>query len=354
MVDNIWPVDAVAGEPEYSGREVRQLLSPHVSGATPARPLGGLTGVRPGTSSTTVTVTATDWTADPFAGNADLQAADEASVYSFAFDAEATGPIDAAHATLPRKDIVYVQISDPAESDGSSVPEAVRGYDAGSAAASPSAPSPPARAFTIAEINVPASGGGDPTVTWVAPYTVSAGGILPVRNSTVLAAITAHDGAEFYQEDTGLFKSTVDGVVVSRNAAVSVRTSEAQTTHATVPYTATAVSWNLEDFDTDSMHSTSSNKSRLIAPADGLYTVSAKLKTSSTSFASGLQLGKNGSLIPSTIVINHEEPSAGCYSQIHRTFQLVAGDYIEVFSLGEAILLALSLTDCYAEMRRIG
>jgi hypothetical protein len=33
----------------------------------------------------------------------------------------------------------------------------------------------------IAQINVPASGGGAPTATWVAPYAVAAGGITPVR-----------------------------------------------------------------------------------------------------------------------------------------------------------------------------
>jgi len=36
-------------------------------------------------------------------------------------------------------------------------------------------PPTPARCLVIAQVNVPASGGGSPSVTWVAPYAVSAG-----------------------------------------------------------------------------------------------------------------------------------------------------------------------------------
>lgn len=203
MTDSIWPVDAVSGDPEYSGRMLRQSFSPMIAGATSSRPLGGRTGVRPGTSTSTVTATSTTWTCGPFAGVADLESASEAGPYSFAFDANATGSVTAAHATLPRKDIIYVQISDPAEADGSSVPSAVRGYLAGTAAASPSAPSAPSRAFTIAEISVPASGGGSPTVLWVAPYTVGAGGIVPLASSSHQTALAPTDGQFGQRTDTG-------------------------------------------------------------------------------------------------------------------------------------------------------
>ncbi len=194
MVDTIWPVNAVAGSPAYSGRMLRQTLSPLVGGASASRPLGARTGVRPGTSTTTVTATSTTWSCGPFAGVADLETASEAGPYPFAFDAVATGSVTAANASYARVDIIYVQISDPAESDGSSVPSVVRGYLAGTASASPVAPTPPARSFVIANINVPVSGGGSPSVTWVAPTTVSAGGILPVGTLAQLNAISGVTG----------------------------------------------------------------------------------------------------------------------------------------------------------------
>jgi hypothetical protein len=125
----------------------------------------------------------------PFAGVADVESSAIAGPYQFAFDAVATGAVTAANATNPRVDIIYVQIDDPGESDGSSVPAVTRKYLAGTAAPSPSAPAlPVTRAFVIANINVPVSGGGSPTVTWNAPYTVAAGGILPTGSSTTYPA----------------------------------------------------------------------------------------------------------------------------------------------------------------------
>ena len=71
-----------------------------------------------------------------------------------------------------------MQVDDPSESDGSSVPAVTRKYLAGTVAST--APATPARSMVVAHINVPISGGGSPTVTWKAPYTVAAGGIQPV------------------------------------------------------------------------------------------------------------------------------------------------------------------------------
>lgn len=38
--------------------------------------------------------------------------------------------------------------------------------------------------MSLATIAVPASGGGNPTVSWIAPYAVGGGGIIPVRTTT--------------------------------------------------------------------------------------------------------------------------------------------------------------------------
>ena len=195
MVDTIADAAAVSGAPSYNGRMLRQTKAAHLAGATTARPLGGLTGVRPGTSITTVTASSTTWSVGPFAGVADVQTAAVAGPYEFAFDAITTGTIATASAAGPRTDIIYVQIDDPAESDGSTVPAATRKYLAGTAGAGAPTPAlPVSRAFIIALISVPVSGGGSPTVTWNAPYTVAAGGILPIATYAKLSAIVGYAG----------------------------------------------------------------------------------------------------------------------------------------------------------------
>lgn len=189
MVDTVGFVNAVSGAPAYNGRMLRQLNAVGFAGATAARPLGARSGVRPGTSPTTVTATSTTWTCQPFAGLLDGQVAGEAGPYPFSFEAVATGAVTAANASNPRIDIIYVDVDDPSE-DASSVPAATRKYLAGTAAATPVAPSAPAGCMAVANINVPKSGGGSPTVTWVAPYCAAAGGVVDFNTKAELDAWT--------------------------------------------------------------------------------------------------------------------------------------------------------------------
>lgn len=199
MTISAWPLDAVNGAPTYSGRKLRQTTNaPMLAGATAARPLGAFSGVRPGTSSTTVTATSTSWTCAPVAGVIDGEAAAEAGPYTFASDANVTGSVSAANASNPRVDIIYVQVSDPAEADGSAVPGVKIDYLAGAAASVPNAPAAPARSFVLAQINVPKSGGGSPSVTWVAPVAVAAGGVRPVDTLANLNLMSGSLGAFAY------------------------------------------------------------------------------------------------------------------------------------------------------------
>lgn len=183
MVDRVYPVAAVSGAPSYDGRALRQTaVAPFIAGATASRPLGARSGVRPGTPATTVSATSTTWTVQPHAGVIDAEAAAEAGPYAYAFDAVNTGTMTAADASYARIDLISVQISDPAESDGSSTPSAAIVYTPGTAAA-PALPTQPARSMVIAQINVPISGGGSPSVTWVAPTLAAAGGITPATSA---------------------------------------------------------------------------------------------------------------------------------------------------------------------------
>lgn len=195
MAARVWPADAVTGAPSYTGRALRQTQAPMLASATAGRPLGAYSGVRPGTPAATVTATSTTWTVTPFAGVIDLEAAAISGPYTFAFDANVTGAVTAANATNPRVDILSVRINDGAEGDGTVVAPFVDiVYTAGTAAAVPVAPATPARSFVIANINVPTSGGGSPTVTFNAPIAVAAGAPLIVATSALLSAVVGHPG----------------------------------------------------------------------------------------------------------------------------------------------------------------
>lgn len=191
MVNRIYPVDAIGGAPAYSGRALRQTQAPFLAGALAGRPLGARSGVRPGTSPTTVTATTTTWSCGPHAGVLDVQAAAEAGPYTFAIDAAVTGAMTAANASNPRIDIIYDQMTDTAEDGTGNVAATVSPkYLAGTAAAVPTAPAAPARSIVLARINVPRSGAGNPSVTWVAPHAVGAGGMLPVWDQAERDALT--------------------------------------------------------------------------------------------------------------------------------------------------------------------
>lgn len=178
MTNRLWPADAVTGSPSYSGRAMRQaLMAPLLAGATAARPLGAISGVRPGTPDTTVSVAAMVWTIKPHAGVLDLEAALAAGPYGYAIDADVTGAVTAANATYARKDGLYVTLSDPAEADGTATPGVAITYLAGTPAASPVMPATPARSMLLARLDVPKSGSGSPTATWLAPVLAMAGGV---------------------------------------------------------------------------------------------------------------------------------------------------------------------------------
>lgn len=195
MAYRIWPIAAVTGNPAYDGRSLRQTTAGvPLAGATPNRPLGLRSGVRPGTPASTVTVAGTTVTVAPFAGAIDVQAAAEAGGYLFSSDANVTKALTAADQNNPRVDIMYVLLNDPAEGNGGT-PSFTVEYLAGQAAANPTAPATPTRGFVIAQINVPSkTAGGAATVTWVAQTLVAAGGIVPVRSVAELNALPAYAG----------------------------------------------------------------------------------------------------------------------------------------------------------------
>ncbi len=199
-----YALDAVAGAPAYTGRMLRETLSVFAGGATSARPLGCYSGVRPGTPSNTISLSGLNWTCKTHAGALDVEAAAEAGPYLYAVTVNETGTLNVAHATLDRVDILYTQISDPAEVDGTSVPKAEVKYFAGTAGSGQ--PATPARSMLLATFAVPHTGAGSPTATWVAPTLFAAGARASVTTVANLALLTAYTNMEATVEATpGVF-----------------------------------------------------------------------------------------------------------------------------------------------------
>lgn len=207
MSERLWPVDAVGGAPRYSGRGLRQLHGPYLGGASAADPLGAWSGVRPGTPTTTVTATSTTWRCGLHAGVLDVQPAVEAGPYTYAIDEPVTGNMNAADASNPRTDRIYVQLTDQAEGNASKdTPPSVRVlYVAGVARADAPVPALPARAMKLARINVPKQGGGNPTVTFEAPLAVAAGAARPFATKAEMDDAPGYAGARalVYADPTG-------------------------------------------------------------------------------------------------------------------------------------------------------
>lgn len=159
--------------------------------------LGGRAGIVPGSGGFTVTVSGTTITVS--AGTAWLYQSGQ-GMYSASLSSGASLTLTAAHATLPRVDLVYLRVWDNAV-DASGLNQADAVYLAGTAAASPVAPTPAGTQIYIplATISVPASGGGSPSVSQtVLPKTVAPGGILPD------AAATGYYAGQYRDNGTGL------------------------------------------------------------------------------------------------------------------------------------------------------
>lgn len=167
-----YPLDAVSGAPNYTGQMARQALSALFGPAPAGRPIGATSGVRPGTPATTVSISGSTWQVGVHSGVLDMETSATAGPVGYAVTAAETGSITAASASNPRIDVLSIQQNDPAVGDTGSPAVTVQ-YTAGVAAASPAVPTPsinPTRNMVIARINVPASGAGSASITWVAPY----------------------------------------------------------------------------------------------------------------------------------------------------------------------------------------
>lgn len=320
MANRVGPADAVTGAPSYTGRMLRQLNSVNVAGSTATRPLGARSGVRPGTPSSTVTVTTTQYTVGNHAGVLDLAVANEAGPYAYSIDAPIVGTLTAATSFI-RIDILSVTPNDPAESLGTGGPNVGITYTVGTVASTQ--PATPSGSMLIAIITTPASGGGGPTVQWVAPYTVASGAPIPVQSLAERNALATHLGLQVKRLDvTGVpietwngtawvgqlarFRGTLGtGVVVTGGAAMAFTVVED-----------TASAWATNVW---------------VAPAAGTYLVTGMIRNGATGITNQQILFDNGGGTVTATSPNFTTAGFGG-GQLSKYLRLTAGQAIRMYA----------------------
>ncbi|MGW3330296.1 hypothetical protein ACWDF9_07075 [Streptomyces rubiginosohelvolus] len=160
---------------QLDGVELRRVQAMGVMSDGTA--LGARGGVLPGSGGLAVSVVGSAITVG--SGAAWVYRAGQ-GVYGVSLNSGGSHTLNAAHATLPRVDLVYLRVWDNGV-DASGMNQADTVYLAGTASSTPSAPTPAGTQIylPLATISVPASGGGSPSVNQTVAKTVAPGGILP-------------------------------------------------------------------------------------------------------------------------------------------------------------------------------
>lgn len=109
--------------------------------------------------------------------------------------------VTAADGSNPRKDLVLARVRDDTEDSSGSIVDEVY-LATGTPASIPVAPTVPAGELYLGTIDVPVSGGGNPTLTYDPDFTVAIGGILPVADAASLPTIVRREGMYADQADT--------------------------------------------------------------------------------------------------------------------------------------------------------
>ena len=205
---------------ELSATRFRQgQAATHGGGAN--RPLGGRSGFRVDTAADVFTATSTTWTLKPCSAMIDPGALTHQGMYGWVNDANYTGSMDAADATLTRHDRVWIMVNDSTAGDGSGAVSAWPQYQPGSPTDGSAIAVPP-RAFLVADITVPPAGGGSPTVQLNPARYAAAGASLPVKDAAARDALVKYDTLEVVRKDLpGRPTEITDGTSWFRQAVTS-------------------------------------------------------------------------------------------------------------------------------------
>lgn len=241
----------------------------------------------------------------------------------------------AAPGSNSRYDVVYVWQREYSLDGTDSEP--VIGVVQGTAAASPSVPSLSAfpGAIELARILVPAgvtATNSGTTITQTAKFTAAAGGVVHFRNSTDRDAETGLAVGQLGEVSELLY--VWGGSAWAAAAPEPPACALSKSADQSLTTSAAALTWDVEISDPNDMHSTSSNTSRIVAPVDGLYEVSANLFNSN-----GAGMGTvHGRLNGTTDIAGSQSrgnAASGVALSLATVFSVVlsAGDYVEVMVL---------------------
>lgn len=231
-------VDPVTGtEPEYNARELRRLDATLMTPGVIDR-FGARSGVRPGgLDAVTIagtTVTVRDLCAVVYTAAGGTQT----GPYRVALQEE-THALDPADGTNDRIDAIDLQVRDDDE-DASTFRDARSVYVVGAPGATPTPPALTDNSVRLAEVLVPAGGTPSPSVTYVAPFIVALGGVLPVRDATERPTVGLYDGMALFRLDTGAIETREAGawpIVASTHVPQLVEfTSNGTFTKANFPW----------------------------------------------------------------------------------------------------------------------
>jgi len=183
---------------ELSAQRWRQGHAAQYGGGA-NRPLGGRSGFRVDTAPDVFTATSTTWTLKPCSAMIDPGAATHQGMYGWATAANVTGSMTPADSAIQRQDRVWIQVNDSTSGDGSGAVSAEVVYQAGTPGWG--APDLPARAFLVADITVPAAGGGSPIVLVNPARFAAAGAPLPVYSQYEMESLSTYNGLTVQRRD---------------------------------------------------------------------------------------------------------------------------------------------------------
>lgn len=139
-----------------------------------------------------------------------------------------------------------------------------------------------------------------------------------------------------------------------RLAEIGVSVRVTRTAGQSIPNsTTTAMVWDVETWDTDAMHSTVSNTSRLTCAVAGRYRVSAtSTVVANATGVRGLTLWKNGAFYSYVRAANAGADIPNLV--LTDLVSLVVGDYVEIAAFQNSGGALTFGTDGYFAMERIG
>jgi hypothetical protein len=186
----------INGTPEYDAEDLRLLDS--VDLLSDGSALGSRVGVRPSSvEGLEPSVAGSTYTVSPGLAVISKDVDGALGAYRIALSQAVVEPVPAADAVNARKDVIYLRVFDT-DVDGLGMREGQVVYEAGTPSVTPVAPTVPADALFLADVDVPAAGGGNPTLVDRRVYTVASGGVLP----TGVYPPAPYVGQTVYRTDT--------------------------------------------------------------------------------------------------------------------------------------------------------